>query len=65
MNLLDDPSVVSGIEETLSHYCTENNNGEVSEGILWKGHKAVVRGELIAWGTKIKRERQADFSTGF
>lgn len=64
-NLLDDRRVVSGMEETLSHYFTENYNGEVSEATLWEGHKAVVRGALIAWGTKVKREKQADFQRVF
>lgn len=48
-NLLDDPRVVSGIEETLSHYFMENDTGEVSYGILWEGNKAVVC-------TKLKKE---------
>lgn len=60
-NLLDDLRVVTGVQETLSHYFAENANGEVSDGILWEGHKAIVRGTLIALGSKIKKESQADF----
>lgn len=65
MNLLDDPRVAPGVKETLSHYFTENNNGEVSKGILWEGHRAVVRGKLIAWGNKVKREIGRDYEQVF
>lgn len=59
-NLLDDFRVVVGVEETLSNYFTKNANGEVNE-ILWEGHKVVVRGSFIAWGSKLKKKSQADF----
>lgn len=41
----------------MPHYFTENNNVAVNEGILWEGHNAVVRGTLIAWGAKLKKEK--------
>lgn len=64
-NLLDDLRVVTGIEETLTNYFTEDANREVTDRILWEGHKAVVQNSLIAWGSKLKKERQADFQWVF
>lgn len=34
---------------------------DLSVDIVWVGHKAVLRGELISLDTKLKRERQTDF----
>lgn len=54
--------VVAGVTETLTHYFEENATGEVSEGVFWEGHMAVVRGSLIAWGSRLKKVRQADLT---
>lgn len=53
--------VVAVVQETLTHYFAEIVNGEVSDGILWEGHTAVVCGTFIAMGDKLNKERQADF----
>lgn len=41
-NLVDDVRVVAGVTEILPHNSEENATGEVNEGVLWEGHKAVV-----------------------
>lgn len=32
--------------------------GEVSEQAVWEAYKMVIRGELIAYGSYIKKERK-------
>lgn len=59
-NLLDDVTVVVKVTDTISNYFKENASDELGEGTIWEGHKAVVRGELISLGSKLKKERQAD-----
>lgn len=59
-NLLNDTAVVSGVTDILSNYFKENKMEGLSEGIIWEGRKAVVRGELISLGSKLKKARQAD-----
>lgn len=60
-SLLDDMGVVSGVTNVLTHYFRENNTEGMSKGIIWEGQKAVVRGELISWGSRLKKARQVDF----
>lgn len=60
-NLLDDASVVSKVTDAISHYFSENVSDDLLEGVIWEGHKVVLRGELMSLGTKLKKERQIDF----
>lgn len=64
-NLLDEPVVEIKISDTLQNYFRENTAEDLSEGTILECHKAVIRGELIAQGTKLKRERQADYHRVF
>lgn len=34
--------------------------GEVSEQAVWEAHKSVIRGELTAHGSRIKKEKQKE-----
>lgn len=61
-SLLEDAEVVSGVTNVLTHYFKEINTEGMSKGIIWVGHKAVVRGELISLGSKFKKASQADFN---
>lgn len=60
-NLLDDTAVVARVYDSLTHYFKENTTDDVGEGMIWEGHKAVIRGELILQGARCKRARQANF----
>lgn len=60
-NLLDDAVVVSKISDALKLYFQETTTNDLSKGMIWEAHKAVIRGEPIFLGTKLKKERQADF----
>lgn len=60
-NLLDDTAAVAKVSETITNYFNENVADNISMGIVWEGHKAVVRGELISLGVKLKKMLQADF----
>lgn len=44
----------------LTHYFKENRTEDLIKVIVWEGHKAVVRGELVSLGSKRKKSRQAD-----
>lgn len=59
-SLLDDAAEVSGVTDVLSHYFKENKTEGVSKGIVWEGHKAVVRGELFSQGSRLKKVQQAN-----
>lgn len=64
-NLLDDPVVETKISDALKNYFRENTAEDLSEGMIWECHKAVIWGELIALGTKLIREQQADYHRVF
>lgn len=54
-SLLDDAAVVSGVTEVQSHYFKENNTVGISKGTIWEDHKAVVRGDVISQGSRLKK----------
>uniref|UniRef100_A0A8C5M4Y7 Reverse transcriptase domain-containing protein n=1 Tax=Leptobrachium leishanense TaxID=445787 RepID=A0A8C5M4Y7_9ANUR len=56
-SLLSRPEVREEIQNALSNYFRENSSEETSEGVLWQAHKAVVRGILIKWGARLKKQR--------
>lgn len=58
--LLDDNSIVETLSIKLKTYFKMNVPGEVSEQVVWEAHKSVIRGELIAHGSRIKKEKQKE-----
>uniref|UniRef100_A0A8C5WHL5 Reverse transcriptase domain-containing protein n=1 Tax=Leptobrachium leishanense TaxID=445787 RepID=A0A8C5WHL5_9ANUR len=45
------------LTEAITHYFDENDNGEVTDPLLWEAHKSVLRGQLIQLGARCKRDR--------
>lgn len=56
-SLIQDPGIISKIEQELKVYFEINDTMEVSRATLWKSHKAYIRGILIGIGAGKKRER--------
>ena len=46
------------IKKEIEQFLKENNNGEVASEIVWDTLKAVLRGEIISYCAKKKKERQ-------
>lgn len=55
-SLLDKEEIVEELGIKIKEYFEINETGEVSEQAVWEAHKTVVRGELIAYGSYIKKE---------
>lgn len=55
VSLLNDEPIQQEIRKDLIDYFTSNDNGTVSSSILWEGAKAVMRGNLIAISSRIKK----------
>lgn len=53
--------MISRVTKVLIHSFEENTTEDLIEGIVWEAHKALVRGELISLGFKLKKACQADF----
>lgn len=51
----------AGVADVITLYFKVNTTDDLSEGIVWEGHKAVVRGELISLGSKLKKACHANF----
>lgn len=61
--MLDDVVALQCVSDTISLYFTENSTGEVGKAFVWEGHKAVVRGELISQGSRLKKAREGNLQT--
>lgn len=48
------------VADAICNYFCESDDDEVAPSAIWEGHKAVVRGELISQGARLKRECLAD-----
>ncbi|CAH2245827.1 Hypothetical predicted protein [Pelobates cultripes] len=55
--LLDDHRVLEDLRQTVATYFKENSGTEVSDPWVWEAHKGVIRGILIKWGARLKKER--------
>lgn len=62
-NLLDDAVAQKQVSDTISLYFKENMMGEVGMASVWEGHKAVIRGELISQGSRIKKARSEELQS--
>lgn len=53
--LLTDLTVVKTLSWSLQFYFETNSSGNVSMQAIWEGHKSVIRREMIAHGSCIKK----------
>ena len=58
-----DKDPVERIKKNINRYIEENDNGEVDPNILWDALKAVIRGNLIAQTTLLKKSRLVNYQT--
>lgn len=59
-NILDDAVVLRWVSESISRYSVENSTDDVGVASIWEGHKAVIRGELISQGSRLKNSWEGD-----
>lgn len=59
----DDAVAQKHVSDTIFLYFAENQTGEVGMGSVWEGHKAMVRGELISQGSRLKKARKGELQT--
>ncbi|XP_077319612.1 uncharacterized protein LOC143942237 [Lithobates pipiens] len=58
-SLLQDAEVLQEVVRGLEQFFALNDTPDISPGIVWEAHKAVIRGVLIKHGARIKRRRNA------
>jgi hypothetical protein len=63
VGILNDKDLVERIKKDINRYIEENDNGEVDPNILWDALKAVIRGNLIAQTTLLKKSRLVNYQT--
>lgn len=56
-SLLNDTQCQKYVKEEFKEYIAYNDNGTVSPSTLWDAAKAVLRGKLIQWSSRKKREK--------
>lgn len=59
---LDDKEVLEALSQKFLSYFEINTQGDVSGQVVWEAHKAVMRGELIAYGSHIKTEKRKEIA---
>lgn len=57
-SLLNDPQCIEYIKKEIKEYIEFNNNEEMSSSVLWDAAKAVLRGKLLKWSSRKKKEKQ-------
>lgn len=58
ISLLNDSQCRKYIEEQFEEYMLFNDNETVSPSTLWDAAKAVIRGKLISWSARKKKEKE-------
>lgn len=59
-SLLDKEDIVEKLKVRIKEYFEINKMEGVSDQVVWEAHKAVVRGDLIAIGTYMKKESKRE-----
>lgn len=59
-SILDDKRAFETLKGGLISYFETNRTDEVSNQVVWEAHKVVIRGEMIAQGSRLKKERQKE-----
>lgn len=54
--------MVEPLSLKIKTYFEINIPGEVSEQAVWEAHKSVIRGELIAYGSQIKKRETKKYN---
>lgn len=62
-SLLQDPEVLADVIKEITHYFHINDSTDSDMGLEWEAHKAVIRGGLIKYGVRIKRQRTAQLTS--
>lgn len=62
-SLLTDPNIHDSIRDSIETYFTLNKDSDTNPLNNWEAHKSVIRGELIKWGARKKRERVEEISS--
>lgn len=57
-SILNDKTVQKQIQQEFQTYLQDNDNGEVSQIILWDAAKAVIQGKIIALKAFRKKEKE-------
>lgn len=57
-SLLNDPQCMEYIKKEIKDYVEFNNNEEMSPSVIWDAAKAVLRGKLLKWSSRKKKEKQ-------
>ncbi|PWG74568.1 hypothetical protein DF186_17235, partial [Enterococcus hirae] len=57
-SLLADSKFVDYITTKLKEFLEFNNNGEMSDSVLWETLKVVMRGHIISYEANAKKERE-------
>lgn len=57
-SLLDKEDIVEKLSIKIKEYFEINKTEEVSDQVVWEAHKAVIRGDLIAYGSHIKEGKR-------
>lgn len=62
-NILDNVVALKQISDSISLYFTEILTDNVGLAYIWEGHKAMVRGEFISQGSRLKKAREGELQT--
>lgn len=57
---MDDVVALKQVSDTISLYSAENLTEDVGIASVWEAHKAVVRGELISQGSRLKKATEGE-----
>lgn len=60
VSILNNEVIQQQIRKVLLEYIQFNDNETVSPSVLWEGAKCVLRGNIIAISSRLKRERLAE-----
>lgn len=60
VSLLNSPEMIKFIKDELEFFLDTNDSDLISPSILWDTAKAYLRGRIISFSSKIKKEREAD-----
>lgn len=60
--LLNDINFRQHADNLITDYLSDNDTSDVSDSSLWEAFKAVMRGHIIAYEARLKKDRQKEMS---
>lgn len=60
--LLNDNNFRHYADSLITDYLSHNDTSDVTDSTLWEAFKAVMRGHIIAYEAKLKKDRQKEIS---